>query len=306
MANPRKELEVFPGFQQCLGWNKALLPCWKFSRILEKREGKRGWNFWREENRTPRTSRVFWESLIPAGFGRNLQIPSKFPQNSLIPVVFSFSQSSSLGIFSTQIPQFFPLEVIPGMKFFPKNWIFPHLFHGNPDPRAPPGKLQRTWISLEFFGGLRVGSFYSGLGFFLGIKENPRCRWNSKKLGRNPKEIPKSRDFSSLLLWLSPESRAGIPMGASRGSQLPWIPGFFWDIWDPTGIEPSQELWDPWIWIGNVDPKIFQELWDPCIGIRNVDPHGQLGEFSLVLALLGSKFPVFIPSGSHWDATTPI
>lgn len=124
MANPRKELEVFPGFQQCLGWNKALLPCWKFSRILEKREGKRSWNSWREENRTPRTSRVFWESLIPAGFGRNLQIPSKFPH----PSCFSLSQSSSLGIFSTQIPQFFPLEVIPGMKFFPKKLDFSRSF----------------------------------------------------------------------------------------------------------------------------------------------------------------------------------
>lgn len=51
-----------PGFQQCLGWNKALLPCWKVSRILEKGEGKGIWNSLREENRTPRTSRAFWES----------------------------------------------------------------------------------------------------------------------------------------------------------------------------------------------------------------------------------------------------
>lgn len=187
---------------------------------------------------------IFNPSWIWKEPSNSLKIPSEFPH----PSCFSFSQSSSLGIFSTQIPQFFPLEVIPGMKFFPKNWIFPHLFHGNPDPKALPGKLQRTWISLEFFGGLRVGSFYSGLGFFLGIKENPRCRWNSKILGRNPKEIPKSRDFSSLLLWLSPESRAGIPMGASRGSQLPWIPGVFLGYlgshWDRTipGVVGSLDL----------------------------------------------------------------
>lgn len=248
MANPRKELEVFPGFQQCLGWNKALLPCWKFSRILEKREGKRSWNSWREENRTLRTSRVFWESLIPAGFGRNLQIPSKFPQNSLIPVVFPSPRAAHWEFFPPKSLNFSLWKSFQGCSFFQKNWIFPDLFHGNPDPRAPPGKLQRTWISLEFFGGLRVGSFYSGLGFFLGIKENPRCRWNSKKLGRNPKEIPKSRDFSSLLLWLSPESRAGIPMGASRGSQLPWIPGVFLGYlgshWDRTipGVVGSLDL----------------------------------------------------------------
>lgn len=65
-------------------------------------------------------------------------------------------------------------------------------------------------------------------------------------------------------------------MGASRGPWLPWIPFFFGDIWDPSGTEPSQELWDAWILI------------------RNVDPHGQLGEFSLVLGLLGSRFPDFL------------
>lgn len=167
------------------------------------------------------------------------------------------------------------------MKFFPRNWIFPDLFHGNPDPKAPPGKLQRTWISLEFFGGLRVGSFYSGLGFFLGIKENPRCRWNSKKLGRNPKEIPKSRDFSSLLLWLSPESRAGIPMGASRGSQLPWIPGFvFFGIFGiPLGQHHPRSCGIPGFGSGMLIPKFSRSCGIPGLGSGMLNPTDNWGSF---------------------------
>lgn len=188
--------------------------------------------------------------------GRNsLKINLKFPHshNFSFPNPFFFWSKE---IFSTQIPHFFPLEFIAGMSFvfgffffvpFLKIWIFQIFF---------PKEIQVLKL-LEIPGNFwdwGLGVFI--LDFFFGIEENPQRCCGRKK---NPKKIHKSPKKSQIF---QPESQAGIPVGASRGSQLLWIPflnfyfnflgGYLGSHWDRTipGIfriqNFDQECWSPW------------------------------------------------------------
>lgn len=71
LSSPRKKLEIFPRFQQCLGQNRVVFPSWNCSRFLGKEEGKKTSGIVRERKipkfQTPGTSRDFGEFFIPPG-----------------------------------------------------------------------------------------------------------------------------------------------------------------------------------------------------------------------------------------------
>lgn len=224
MVNPRKELE----FQQkpqdsSSAWAgiKLFFPVgrspefWKKGR--EKESGILG-----ERKTKPLELPELFGNLIPAGFGRSLKIPLKIPSFQL---VFLLPEQLTGNFFPPKSLNFFPLEVIPGFEVFlahsQKTGFFqifsmeilvPKLLLQN---SKGPGYPWKFW-------GLRIGSFYSGLGFFLGIKE----------LKRNREEIPKRFPNPGIF---QPPAVAGIPMGASRDPWLPWIPFFFGIFGIPVG-----------------------------------------------------------------------
>lgn len=167
MVNPRKELE----FQQkpqdsSSAWAgiKLFFPVgrspefWKKGR--EKESGILG-----ERKTEPLKLPELFGNLIPAGFGRSLKIPLKIPSFQL---VFLLPEQLT-GNFFHPNPSIFSLwKSFQALRFFspfPKNWIFPDLFHGNPGPKTPPAKLQRTWISLEFLG-IEDWEFLFRIGIF--------------------------------------------------------------------------------------------------------------------------------------------
>lgn len=180
----------------------------------EKGEGKELWNSWREENPKFPNPWNFQRCLgifNPTWMGRNsLKIHLKFPHshNFSFPNPFFFWSKE---IFSTQIPQFFPLEFIAGMSFvfgffffvpFLKIWIF-HVFF--------PKEIQVLKL-LEIPGNFwdwGLGVFI--LDFFWGLRKTLRDVGGKRKIPKkftNPKKNPK---FSSLnprleFLWELPEA----------------------------------------------------------------------------------------------------
>lgn len=148
MLNPREKLEVSPGFQQWSGKN-LFFPVGSSP------------DFWEEESGILGEGKI--ETLkLPELFG-NLQshLDGKEPENSLkIPSfqsLFLLLEQLSGNFFPTQIPQFFPLEFIPGMSSFlflahsSKKIGFFQVFSTEISvPELLWGKLRRT--SLESFG----------------------------------------------------------------------------------------------------------------------------------------------------------
>lgn len=209
MVNPRKELE----FQQkpqdsSSAWAgiKLFFPVgrspefWKKGR--EKESGILG-----ERKTEPLELPELFGNLIPAGFGRSLKIPLKIPSFQL---VFLLPEQLTGNFFPPKSLNFFPLEVIPGFEvflahsqkigffqIFSMEILVPKLLLQN---SKGPGYPWNFW-------GLRIGSFYSGLGFFLGIKE-------LKETGKKSQRDSQIQGFSSLLLWLE------FPW------ELPEAPGF--------------------------------------------------------------------------------
>lgn len=145
MFNPREKLEVSPGFQQGSGKN-LFFPVGSSPDFWEKESGILG------EGKI--------ETLKLAELFGNLQshLDGKEPENSLkIPHSsrFSFSWSSSQGIFSHPNPSIFPSGIHSRDEefyffgpFLKKNWIFPGLFHRNLCPGAPLGKTLKDFPGI--------------------------------------------------------------------------------------------------------------------------------------------------------------
>lgn len=114
-------------------------------------------------------------------------------------------------------------------------------------------KSSNSWKSLEIFG---IEDWEFLFWIFFGDWGKPsEMLWEEEKSQKNSQILKKSQIFQ-------PESQAGIPVGASRGSQLLWIPflnfyfnflgGYLGSHWDRTipGIfriqNFDQECWSPW------------------------------------------------------------